>query len=440
MSTDLQRSILLGALFFVAFMLWNAWQKDYQIKPNQTVLTQSSQAGWLPTQVESTAQSDIQNVQTDRQPKTTTPIVGKIIPVSTDVLNVLINTSNGDITEIKLPQYPESLNLPNKPFVLLNNNPESHYLAQSNLIGSLGNNIPLSNIIYTADKTQYTLAENQNDLTVSLHWNNQQGLTLIKNIHFQKNSYLINIDYQIINKTSETWKGNLYAQLVRKKVIPQSKGPFHINPYVGAAISSPEQRYKQISFDKMAKENFNAQIQGGWAAMQEHYFLSAFIPNSTETYHYNTQALDNDIFLVRMTSQATSVAPNTTATTAVKLYVGPAIADKLKAIAPGLNLTVDYGIFWPIGVAIFWLLKQVHSFVYNWGWSIVIVTFLIKLAFYQLSATSYRSMAKMRRLQPRITSLRERFGDDRQKLAQATMELYKTEKINPAENLEDHCQ
>jgi YidC/Oxa1 family membrane protein insertase len=181
----------------------------------------------------------------------------------------------------------------------------------------------------------------------------------------------------------------------------------------------------------MDEQNLNVSITGGWAAMLEHYFLSAWVPANTEMFNYYSHVTDGDMYTLGMLSAPLTLQPGATTIVGAKLYTGPEIMDRLKAVAPNLDLTIDYGFLWFISIAIFWLMKQIYQIVGNWGWSIVLVTVIIKLAFYHLSAKSYRSMAAMRKLQPRLQMLKERYGDDKQKLTQTTMELYKAEKINP---------
>lgn len=431
MSTDFRRSILIGALFFIAFLLWDAWQKEHASPPVPSTTHQTNATTGLegplvgPTSTEATTTQT--TVPSPSQPSSSQT---SVIQVNTDTLKVKIDTAGGNITYLGLPHYPDEIDTPNQAFELLNDNPGTLYLAQSGLVSTVGPDSIQKQAVYRAEKTSYTLAPNQKDLIVNLHWDNGQGVTVIKSFTFVPHSYVIKVSYQIINHAKQAWTGNFYAQLKRKKV-EQETHFFQISPYMGAALSSPEKRYEKLGFDQMAKENLNKDIKDGWLAMQEHYFLSAWVPQPDQAYRYTSQVVDKDTYVVRLVSSPLTVAAGQTATTSAKLYAGPAIADQLEQVAPGLDLAVDYGILWILGTALFWLMQQIYSLVHNWGWSIVLVTVLIKLAFYHLSAASYRSMAKMRDLQPRIQALRERYGEDRQKVGQATMELYRSEKVNP---------
>ena len=213
--------------------------------------------------------------------------------------------------------------------------------------------------------------------------------------------------------------------------IPKKDQQRFIHTYTGGVIYSKQHKYEKIKFDKMKKENLSREIKGGWAAMIQHYFLAAWIPNKDETFHYYSRVFDNDRYVIGMTSPTYHVAAGQTKLLESELYIGPKLQTHLETIAPGLELTVDYGILTVVAKPIFWLLRTIHSFVGNWGWSIIFLTLTIKLAFYKLSETSYKSMANMRRMQPRMKALKERYGDDRAQMNKALMELYKKEKINP---------
>ncbi|CAM4440214.1 MAG: Membrane protein insertase YidC [Legionellaceae bacterium] len=354
----------------------------------------------------------------------------RIIHVKTDVLNVSIDRQGGNILKVSLPAYPKTLHS-KESFILLNDKPDNLYVAQSGLISNSGPDSLHQQAVYTSAAMDYQLAQNQNELTVNLQWKNANGVTIHKNFTFKKGQYDIGVSYTIENNGLQAWTGYLYSQLVRKNVPQENKGMFQVNPYIGSIISSPEKRYEKIDFDKMIKQDFNQDIKNGWAAILQHYFLSVWIPDNQQTFNYTTKALPQDLFLVRLVGTLFSVEPSKTKQIKTTFYAGPAIADSLKNLAPGLDLTVDYGILWPIGIVIFWFMKNIHNLFGNWGVSIILVTLLIKLAFYKLSAASYKSMASMRKLQPKLAALKERYGEDRQKLSQATMELYRKEKVNP---------
>ena len=252
-----------------------------------------------------------------------------------------------------------------------------------------------------------------------------------KEFVFTKNSYLIDVRYVLKNEGQSAWKGYLNTQLLRTTPPEDKSSMFHVGSFTGASYSNPGvHRYQKINFADMTKSNLNIHTDGGWIAMQQHYFLTAWVPVAESKSNFYTRALDGD-YTIGAVSQAIDLKPGQQKLTVSRLYLGPEITGVLKSIAPGLDLTVDYGWLWFLSSLLFSFMKTIYSVVGNWGWSIVLVTLLIKLAFYRLSATSYKSMAAMRKLQPKLLQLRERYGDDKAKVSQATMELYKQEKVNP---------
>jgi YidC/Oxa1 family membrane protein insertase len=346
------------------------------------------------------------------------------------VLQVKIDPVGGALIESKLPQYSVSLN-DKSPFVLFSHQAENFYTAQSGLTSPQGPDNENAAVYQTAQKI-YTLASGENQLIVPLTWRNAQGLEVKKTFTFKRGSYLAQVAMTISNHSQQIWAGHFYAQLKQANVAPKSHSMFQINPFMGAVVSSPAKRYQKYSFGDLSKTTVNENITNGWMAMEQHYFISAWIPDAQQTYQYASQVFsEGKLFSINMIGPELTVAPGQTQTVQAQLYMGPSIASVLKTIAPGLDQTVDYGFLWYIGVILFWLLDHIHQFIGNWGWSIVLLTVFVKLCFYHLSAASYRSMAAMRKLQPQLQQLKERYGDDRQKLGQMTMELYKKEKVNP---------
>jgi YidC/Oxa1 family membrane protein insertase len=416
---ELARVFLLGALFLIAFMLWNAWQNEY---PNAQAVHASTPIEKREIAAELKKLPNAQSPMT-RNGQTMRDNQQQFIHVKTDTLDLLIDTQGGNIVQASLLNFPEQANDPNsEPFQLLSKSSARYYVAQSGLAGS-----DKQVFQYRSPQVNYSLAPGQSELDVNLVCTSCGNVAVQKQFIFKRGDYLVPINYQITNRSNAVWKGQLYTQFQQKKRIsPHSL--FNITSYIGGAISTQEKPYQKISFDKMG-EGISAVTENGWVAMLQHYFISAWVPPAG-LYHFYSYGKD-DIYTLGMLGNPFMVEPGAQYTSQLKLYLGPESMDRLKAVAPHLNLTVDYGILWFISMALFWLLKQIHHIVGNWGWSIVIVTVLIKLAFYHLSAKSYRSMAAMRNLQPRLNALKERYGDDRQKLTQATMELYKAEKVNP---------
>lgn len=422
---DYKRLFLLFTLGLIALWLWQAWQLDYPA-PKPVVAKKVAQDN---NDVPAFNAQDPQTSQHNLPPPDTTT-QQKLITVTTDTLIVRIDPQGGNVVYAALRKYPIEQNHPDKPVVLLNENPETLYLAQSGLISSHGPDNSGGQALFQSAKSTYDLAADQKNMAVDLTWKNAKGLTIVKRFTFTAGSYDIGVSYDIDNQSNQVWQGRNYNQ-IKRKAIETKTSLFHIGTYLGAAISTPDNHYDKISFDDMADNNVNMNATGGWVAMLQHYFLSAWAPDQQQQNHFYSRPAGNDTYVIGTIGPIVKVSPGATAHIASDLYVGPAIADNLKAVAPYLDLSVDYGWLWFISVVLFWLMKQIHLFIGNWGWSIVLVTVVIKAMFYKLSATSYRSMAKMRRLQPKMQQLKQRLGDDRSKFSQAMMELYRKEKVNP---------
>ena len=418
MNSDFIRGILLGMVCILAYLLWNAWQKDHPVVTISTPTVQTtSVTGQVTSLPGGTATGG--TALAPNTPRT-------LIHVTTDVLAVDIDPVGGAIVHSELLHYPEALNDP-KSYVLMNTQPTSLYTAQSGMVSG-SNDAP---IVYTSPQAAYVLAADQQQLVVPLTWRNNDGLLMTKTLTFSRGSYQIKLAMDLKNATVKAWQGNFYLQFKRIEPVQPSQGFFNIKPFVGAVISSPDKRYQKFTFSELAKEPVSQTIQNGWAAMEEHYFISAWLPDATQSFNYSSQTPGDKTALINLVSNAQTVLPGQSWHTTASLYTGPAISSLLKPLAPGLDLTVDYGFLWFISGLLFWLMQHIYDFVGNWGVAIILVTVVIKACFYKLSAISFRSMAAMRALQPQITALKERLGDDRQKLGAATMELYKKEKVNP---------
>ncbi len=353
------------------------------------------------------------------------------IEVTTDLMHVTIDPKGGNIVGLELLKYATRLHA-KTPFILMNNHAATRYIAQSGFYGKDAPDTAQSEALYTPEQTLYHLQPNQNKLEVRMHWRNANGVRFTKTFVFERDHYVVNVDYAIDNQSPNTFNGNLYLQLLRKNTPPTSKkGLMGFATYFGAAISSPEKAYEKIKFNDMEKTPLDRTIQGGWAAMVQHYFVGAWVPAANTSSRYFSHVTPEGMYSIGAFGPDISVAAGQTVQVAAKFYAGPATADRLEAVAPHLQLTIDYGWLWFISGIIFWLMQKIYTVVGNWGWSIVLVTLLIKLVFYHLSAKGYRSMAMLKKLQPRINALREQYSDDKQKLTQATMELYRKEKVNP---------
>lgn len=433
---DMKKYILYGALAFLGYSLYVSWQQQFPSPTPKAVQTQSVNSqqsnAYLPTVDESKDEATVATPNS-KTPAISAAATGKnTIDVRTDVLNLTIDLHNGDIIGAKLLDYPESMEQKDIPFQLMMDKGKDKYIANSSVFTTENGKVQNVDFQFSAQKSAYQMQQGQNELQVVLQGQAKNGLKATKTFTFKRGEYLIGVKYDIKNQGESPWKGYFNAQLLRTPPKSTSSGFFGISSYTGASISDPAQKnYQKVSFDDMKKNNLNRDVTGGWVALQEHYFLTAWVPEQQSQHTFYSRVVGGNEYIIGMVSPNLSIAPGQSKSVGARLFAGPELTDVLKTIAPGLNMTVDYGWLWFISMFLFWVMKNVYQIVGNWGWSIVIVTLLIKLAFYRLSAASYKSMANMRRLQPKIQALRERYGEDKAALSQKTMELYRKEKINP---------
>ena len=440
---NMQRNILIAALLVITYLMVLQWNNDYgQGEPLPASETEMSMANGdlpaLPVTDSADGDSDVpQAVEPAANDVPATPVQtaatsSGLIRVQTDTLNVSINPLGGDIVSLSLPAYPTRKDRPDLPFQLLEQNNNRTYVAQSGLAGRNGpdaraNGRPL----YSAEQTSYQLAEGSDSLTVDLHFS-ENDVNYIKRFTFTRGDYLIDVDYLIDNQSDSAWTGSLFGQIKRDgSGDPSSSSATGMATFLGAAYWSSENSYEKLKLGKMDDNRLKQTVEGGWIAWLQHYFVSAWIPSAEQQHVYQTRKDSQGNYIVGFVSPAVNLSAGEQATISADFYAGPKVQDRLKEISPGLELTVDYGFLWFIAQPLFWVLSLIHSLVGNWGWSIILLTILIKLVFFPLSATSYRSMANMRRVAPKLQALREQYGDDRQKMSQGMMELYKKEKINP---------
>ena len=427
---DNQRILLFFALSFVLLLLWQAWQQDYgqKLPAPQTAGIDNRPA--VPADMPVSPPIDSQQAGAVTAPAPAelqgTLKSGQRVHVVTDLLDIEIDTIGGDLRQVDLLAYPVAANTPDKPFRLMQDKGQRLFIAQSGLLAT--QQAPDHHAQWSVVQHEYRLTGEQ--LVVPLKWTGPDGIDVVKTYTFHRNSYVIDVSHAVHNPSKMEWRGHQYRQFQRTAPGDDEKSSF-IYTYTGGVIYSNEEKYEKINFDDMAKNDLSRDIDNGWAAMIQHYFLSAWIPQTGEVNHYYTKAPDNSPYVLGMISPEVRVGAGETAQFNSRLYIGPKAQHRLEKIAPGLKLTVDYGVLTVVAQPLFWLLEKIHSLIGNWGWAIVVLTLLIKLVFYKLSETSYKSMARMRQLQPKIQSLKERFGDDRQRMTQAMMEMYKKEKINP---------
>lgn len=355
---------------------------------------------------------------------------GQRIRVTTDTLDLVIDTVGGDIRDAKLLQYGATHD-PEQPFHLMSDSGALTYVAQNGIATQAAAVLPAPNhkAVYQAAQSEYQL---QGDtLVVPMTWE-QDGIKVTKTYTFKKGQYLIDIAYRVENQTEQAWSGSLYSQLVRNRHNPEENWMMYT--YTGPVLydGNAEEKYVKHSFDDLNKETISGKtVTGGWGAMIQQYFLTAVIPDQAALNSYYAKPLGEDRYAVGVVEPLVTVAPGAQGELSSKIYIGPEIQDHLAEIAPGLELTIDYGMLTFIAEPIFWLLKQIHNLVGNWGVAIILLTLLIKLAFYKLSETSYRSMARLKKFQPKLQQLKENYGDDKVIFQQKMMKLYKEEKINP---------
>ncbi|HVF35326.1 MAG TPA: membrane protein insertase YidC, partial [Candidatus Saccharimonadia bacterium] len=433
------RSFLLIALALVAFLLWQAWQTDYAALKSDTPapVVDERPAAAPPSDAPSAAEippaapgdaavpPSVAGPEPDALPR---------ITVETDLLRVEIDPRGGTIVGTELLAYPVS---PREaaPVVLFDDSAARYYVAQAGLVSATGA-APDHRAVYESAASRYALGSAET-VEVPLRWTDASGVSVTKTYVFTRGSYVVGMRDAIVNSGSTPWSGSIYRQLQR--VAPPSVGKFSFtNPeqysFVGAAWYSDEERFEKLAFDEFVEEPFAREITGGWSAMLQHYFVAAWLPPATERNSYSTEVINGNgatRYLLRQLAAPVTIAPGATTTLESRLYLGPKLQELLPEVAPGLGATIDYGKVTVLAEPLFWLLNWLYKLLGNWGFAIIAVTVLIKLAFFKLSEAQYRSMARMRKVQPRLAALKERYGDDKQKMNQAMMELYQKEKINP---------
>ena len=345
-------------------------------------------------------------------------------------MQVLIDPRGGVVRSLKLKQFPISLEQPDEWLELVHSDSDSLHILQSGLRNKQST-APTHHSLYRVDQTEYQLEAGQDELIVPLYWD-QDGIEVVKSYHFRPGDYLVDVKHRVKNQSQQDWQASQYRQIQRSPPLETSR---LLYTYTGSVYYNEETKYEKVTFDDMEDSQLKLESAGGWIAMIQHYFLSAWVPQQEETnlvYSIANTRRNPSTYTIGLRSEnKVAAAAGGSAEFKSQLFVGPKIVNRLEEISPGLDLTVDYGVLTFISKPLYWLLSWYHGFVGNWGVAIILLTLTVKTLFYKLSETSYRSMAKMRKVSPRLKTLKERYGDDRQKMNQAMMELYKTEKINP---------
>jgi len=434
---DQLRPLLYLILFFLGFMIWTTWQEDHAPKPVSTAVTSAG----ISSKSINSSDATVMGVPEASFGDTSTSFSGTIIHVKTDTLHFEINTRGGDIEQTSLPTYPVSIDEQDTPIVILDR--AKQYSAQSGLVykkiaGQKGSDFaPNHYANYSSLASEYILKNGEDTLVVPLTWANGSGITVTKRYIFKRGKFDVAVEHEVDNTSSAMWSGFEYRQLRRGPATVMTGGIFSgVSAYIGPAFYDYEDgkyKYEKLRFGDF-DETLNKTIEGGWTAMLEHYFISAWIPPQNQSNIFYNKLVTNDTtpnYILGLKTPLVDIAPGTKHTFKSNFYVGPKIQDDLEKLAKGLDLTVDYGIFSLISKPIFWLLKLMHSFFGNWGWAIIFVTITIKIIFFYPSAISYKSMAKMKKLAPKMKEMQECHKKDPQAKQKAMMDFYRKEKINP---------
>ncbi len=426
------RLFLFATLGLLLLLAWTFWQQDYQVREQPVASTtdaEPSSPAPAPGAGPASGADDGERAAPGaprEAPATGTAEGAERIHVVTDLLDVVIDTRGGTITHANLREYTVSKD-DSTPFsVLQPQNPV--FVAENGLVLDQGD-APDHRDRWRAERTEYRLSEGAGELVVPLTWTGADGLEVTKRYIFSRDSYVIDLQHEVVNGGDAARRLYQYSQL-RRTETSSGNMLFGTYSYTGGVIHTPEDRYQKISFDDMREGDLSRDVQDGWVAMMQHYFLAAWVPPEATTVRFYSRNQGGQ-FVLGMSSPYLSLEPGEAGELSGRLYVGPKEQDRLDAIAEGLELTVDYGWLTIISKPLFTALSWIHSVVGNWGWSIVLLTLVIKAVFFKLSETSYRSMARMRKLQPRMQQLKERFGDDKQCMNQEMMTMYKDEKVNP---------
>ncbi|MCC5886680.1 MAG: membrane protein insertase YidC [Gammaproteobacteria bacterium] len=453
--TEVIRYALLAGLLITAYLLILAWNSDYgsasrpadraaatadplqdndvptgEVPSGATPVPSASESPEIDDTVPEVVAGEVPTATTEDAP-TISQMEG-LIRVRTDSLNVWIDR-RGDLVKLTLPKHPVSLETPDVPLTLLDRTPSFLYVAQSGLAGPDGVDArPEGRPTYHTDSDLFEMQPGQDQLIVPLRFEDPDGFEVEKRFIFTRGDHEVRLEYHLTNPRERPLRAAMYGQIRRSGGQPPDFSPpgMGMRPYVGAAFTTSDSRYEKVSFSDLAS-GWEARVQRGWVAMLQHYFLSAWIPDSDAEHLYRGRQRPDGTYLIEFIGPVVNVAPGASEVIAASFYAGPKIQSRLAEISENLNLTVDYGFLWWISVPLFKVLDFLHGLVGNWGFAIILLTLLVKLALYPLSAAAYRSMANMRRMAPEMKRLQERYSDDRQKLSKEMMDLYRKEKINP---------
>ncbi|MDJ0740922.1 MAG: membrane protein insertase YidC [Gammaproteobacteria bacterium] len=432
---DNVRLFLIMALAFLGMLIYQAWQEDYGIasrqaeQPAETLAAQQRAAvdtPDAPTHADIDAATptvpgvqDADSAQTD----------ATLIRVHTDTLDLVIDSRGATIVDARLVQYPVAVDQPDVKYRLLSQRSSDYFILQSGLLGADAPRTPTHEAVFTTAAAEYRMADDADSLSVDFVWRSDDGVTVTKRYTFNRGTHAVELQHIVDNASATAWTGREYRQLQRGE--KADDGNVFMYTYTGGAVYTQQDKYQKYDFDDLGAGQLDRDAVDGWVSMIQHYFLAAIVPPRGEEQHFYGKRLPNGRAVIGAYTPAKTVAPGSRDGFTGTLFIGPKLQAELEQIAEGLDLTVDYGWLVFIAKPMYWVLDKIQGVVHNWGWTIIIFTILIKLAFFKLSETSYRSMANMRKLTPRIQALKDRYGDDKQRMQQAMMEMYKTEKINP---------
>ncbi|MBT3619612.1 MAG: membrane protein insertase YidC [Porticoccaceae bacterium] len=442
---DWQRTILIGGMGLVAWMLviqWNQFEdQNVALEQSYSESQTNYESSFDSVTISTGSASSDELPQLQSVPESSglldlalpTPNEN-FITAQNDVIEIVIDPIGGDIVSgLLLTHFDKKLEDGGQPFPILQNSRDNTYVARSGLIGPSGTDTAEGRPKFSIASTNFVLNDDQDTLTIDLALNDS-GVRIVKRFTLSRNSYDIGVQYIINNGSSSDWNGTFYGQIKRDAKPPVTDvSGFSMQPFLGAALRQPEKNYAKFDFSDIEDESVKTSIEGGWVAMVQHYFITAWIPPADELNNFTLRKLSNqDMYLLSFTGAPISVPVGKSANYKASFYIGPKDQDALIGMAEYLDRTLDYGFLWILAEPIFKAMKMIHSVIGNWGWTIILLTLGIKLILYPLSAASLKSMAKMRNLQPQMLRLKELYGDDRQKMSQETMSLYKKEKVNPA--------
>lgn len=443
MKTDWLRKIILGGILilgFILFIRWNEFQEKQHAAQSQQPAQSTPATEGSQNKPQNTSKSSANGNEEFALPAPDSPVKTinetalsdvAVISVHTDSLWVDIDTQGGDIRKVSLPKNFAELNKPDAPFILLDNTTSHTYIAKSGLAGPNGTDSTGGRPQFNVSAKNFTMGEGENELAVDLTFSQAQA-QITKRFLFTRGSNLIKVKYIIKNDADQPWQASLVGSIKRDSYNPSPAQMFAMNPFIGAATSTNEKNYYKLTFKDIADKNSSHEKDGGWLALVQHYFLTAWIPPQNSKNAFNFQKLkDQDAYVLSFTSAPTLIGAHGEGTIEAGFYAGPKDMDILEHIAPHLDLTMDYSWLWWLAKPMFKTLDIIHGFVQNWGVAIILLTVLIKAILFYPSAISYKSMARMRKVQPKMQALKERYGDDKQKMSQELMKLYRDEKVNP---------